>query len=229
MPKITVLVEGQTEETFVQSVLNPYILAVDPTAYIHPIVLVTKRVNSGEKWTGGLSKFRQLRDNVRLALQDTGAALVTCMIDLYRLPRDFPGYEAALNMQTENKVTTLEHALNEHISNSRFLPYISTHEFEALLLSSPEAVVAAASLSATNSCNALSAFKGIASKFPSPEAINGVNPPSYRIKKIIPDYDKVRHGSIAAQNIGVDAMASKCEHFRGWVAALKRVIAAQQR
>ena len=226
MPKITVLVEGQTEETFVQSVLNPYILAVDPTAYIHPIVLVTKRVNSGEKWTGGLSKFRQLRDNVRLALQDTGSALVTCMIDLYRLPRDFPGYEEALTMDTKTKVATLEHALNEHINNSRFLPYISTYEFEALHLSSPGAVVAAASLSGMQSRSAVSDLERIVSTFPSPEEINGTNPPSYRIKRIIPHYDKVRHGSIAAQDIGVDAMACKCEHFRDWVAALKRAIAA---
>ncbi len=58
----------------------------------------------------------------------------TTMFDLYALPDDFPGYEAAKAIgEPYARVAALETAFAEAINDSRFIPYIQLHEFEALL------------------------------------------------------------------------------------------------
>lgn len=41
--------------------------------------------------------------------------------------------------------------------------------------------------------------------------------PSKRIKGLIPDYGKVRHGTIVAKDMGIDIMMEQCRHFREWI------------
>ena len=55
----------------------------------------------------------------------------TTMFDLYALPDDFPGYEAAKAIgEPYARVAALETAFAEAINDSRFIPYIQLHEFE---------------------------------------------------------------------------------------------------
>jgi hypothetical protein len=220
MPKINVIVEGQTEVTFVLAVLNPFILAKNPAAFINPFPVQTKRIFTGEKWSGGMSSYRQLKDDVRRALGDGGASCVTTMIDLFHLPKDFPGYEAAKRLRFPDRVRMLEDAMSADLANDRFLPYISTHEFEALLLTRPDAIVSAAGGAETD----LLKLRGAVDGFTSPEEIDGVNPPSYRIRNVFPYYDKVRHGVVAALEAGIDSMRASCEHFREWLGRLEAAL-----
>ena len=213
MPKVNVICEGQTEETFVRDVLNPFLSVTYPNAYLHAIILATKRVLSGGVWRGGMSKYSKFRDHVTRLLGDQGAVALTSFIDLYRLPPDFPGYAESQTLPYREKVEFLETALADDINEPRFIPYISTHEFEALALSDPATFCAAVGAS-QNECERL---VQICAGFDSPERINGVQPPSKIILDTIPQYDKVRHGSISTSKIGLPAIRLRCEHFNDWL------------
>lgn len=55
----------------------------------------------------------------------------TTMFDLYALPDDFPGYEAAKAIgEPYARVAALETAFAEAINDSRFIPYIQLHELK---------------------------------------------------------------------------------------------------
>lgn len=84
------VVEGQTEETFVRDVLAPELWPRDIVTDVH-------RITTGRRHSrisrGGLTKYRHLEHDLRLWMrQDQNAdAVFTSMIDLYALPVEFPG------------------------------------------------------------------------------------------------------------------------------------------
>ena len=56
------------------------------------------------------------------------------MVDLYALPSEFPGWdEAKGKTHPIERVAVLEKALETEFAESRFLPFIQLHEFEALV------------------------------------------------------------------------------------------------
>src|SRR5262245_7343839 len=91
MKLVRILVEGQTEETFVRDVLGPALW--ERGVSLRETVVATKRVKAGGKFKGGVTSYRQVATEVRLLLGDSSAHLVTTMLDFYRLPRDFPGWK----------------------------------------------------------------------------------------------------------------------------------------
>ncbi|CAD5914439.1 hypothetical protein PA905_02950 [Planktothrix agardhii CCAP 1459/11A] len=73
-----------------------------------------------------------------IVLQRNAQKPFTTMCDLYALPNDFPGFEEAQKISDPyERVKQLENALFDDINDSRFIPYIQLHEFEALILSDP--------------------------------------------------------------------------------------------
>jgi Domain of unknown function (DUF4276) len=215
LKRVHVLVEGQTEETFVYKLLQPYL--EKQGVFVTPVVATTKRGKSGRKFKGGVSGYAPIRRDLRHLLRDTVAA-VTTMIDYYGLPRDFPGV-AQLPRQASpaERVRHLEEALGNDLGDPRFLPYLSLHEFEALLLVSPEEIQEAVAIPRL----AKELARGLASA-QTPEEINdGPNThPAARIQKAAPGYRKALHGPIIAERIGLDSMRSRCPHFDGWVRRL---------
>ena len=89
MKRILILVEGQTEETFVRDLLMPHLaqFGIYPT----PVLVETKRDETGLKYKGGVSNYRKIKRDVMRLLHDTNAVAVTTMLDFYGLPHDFPG------------------------------------------------------------------------------------------------------------------------------------------
>jgi len=219
MPKITALVEGQTEETFVRDVLNPYLWTTNGNVYVHAIIVQTKRIKSGEAWRGGITKYSQFRDEALRLLNDSSSVILTSVIDLYHLPKDFPGHAKAMSLSFRDRVTYLERRMREDVPHKKFVPYISTHEFESLVLSDPETVVDV--LGATGA--AAKRFLRDVNAFESPEHINGEESPSNRILHSFPHYDKVRHGPTSARRIGIESIRGQCEHFASWLANLELV------
>lgn len=218
MKRVLALVEGQTEERFAKTVLQPHLLARG--VYLQPTLLATKRVKSGPNFKGGISSFAQVRRDLAQLLRDTNASLVTTMFDLYGLPNDWPDYSSAGPVRGAERAARLEAALLREMGEHRQLrPFLMVHEFEALLycdvqtvatvLNAPEA--AATQLRAER--NAVS----------SPEEINDgrTTHPSCRITTKCPHYRKVLHGSIATAKIGLEAMRAQCPHFDAWVASLE--------
>ena len=88
------IVEGQTEETFVNLVLVPQ-LAVHSVWGKARCVMTSRR--RGVKYRGGLDSYARARNDIVLWMKEdqNPDAFFTTMFDLYALPTDFPGYEEA--------------------------------------------------------------------------------------------------------------------------------------
>lgn len=219
MIRLHFVVEGQTEETFVRDVLSVDLEAYDIFADAHRVTTGRRR---GRTFRGGLVSYAHLRNDLkRWASEDRRAdARFTTMIDLYRLPPDFP--EAARFSPSGDplsRVQSLEEAFGRDISEPRFLPFIQLHEFEALLFSDPAAFQAAF----PNRSKQIEELYRIRDAFPSPEYIdNGESTsPSKRICQLFPDYEKQVSGALIAARIGLESMAAECAHFGSWLAALR--------
>ena len=136
-------------------------------------------------------------------------------------PRDFPGYDEAMRQQDPyEKVRKLELALQYDVGDSRFVPYIQLHEFEALILADP----------AKLDWEYLEHERPIAELV---DMVRGQNPeliddgpdtaPSKRILSIIPEYNKVAVGVSVASHIGLPVLREKCRHFNDWLTRLEQL------
>lgn len=213
--KVFILVEGQTEESFVKNVLAD---VMPPGVFLQPVIVATKRVNSGGKFKGGVPSYARVRGEVLRLLGDSSAVMVTTMLDYYALPASFPGRAQPVGNTAEQKVRSVEAAWEADLSSPRFRAYLSVHEFEALLFSEPTAIAegfARPELAAD--------LAGIRAAFTTPEEINDHpdTAPSARLEALYPRYSKPFFGTLIARRIGIAAMEAQCPHFAGWVGFLK--------
>lgn len=88
MTRLLILVEGDSEELFVQNILSPHLENFG--VYARATGVVSKRLASGKKFTGG-NRWSNVQLSLRPLLADT-EAWVTTLLDFYGLPDDFPGY-----------------------------------------------------------------------------------------------------------------------------------------
>ena len=218
------IVEGQTEETFVNQTLRPHLADRSISACV---LCVSTGHNQGFTYRGGLSSYIQAKNDIMAWItEDQGLdARFTTMFDLYRLPADFPGYGDAMQMQDPyDRVRVLENAMEKDIADTRFIPYIQLHEYEALLLSDPQKL----DLQFHDCATGIQRLIEMTCGFDSPELINdGPNTaPSKRIIGEIGEYSgrKASAGPIVAGYIGLPALRSKCSHFGGWLDKLESLV-----
>lgn len=215
---ITIYVEGQTEETFVKNVLNPYLETRE--LFLTPVLAKTKREKSGQSFKGGLSSYAKVKREIERLLHDTMPIAVTTMLDFYGLPEDFPGKATLPSGSPYQRVAHVEQAFAQDIAHPRFIPFLMLHEFEALLLVAPEEIEAA--------------FPGLHQRsllsreirhFSTPEEIDeGPDThPSARIKRHIPRYQKPVYGPLIANRIGLARIRQRCPHFNAWLDHLERL------
>jgi hypothetical protein len=219
MRRVLILVEGQTEERFVKAILQPYLWTMG--VHAEPTIVTTKRVKSGPDFKGGITNFSKVESDIRLLLGDTGAALVTTMIDYYGLPDDFPGRRQLQSSSSHVRAKELEAAMELHFSaGSRFAAYFMIHEFEALLFSSPGVLA-----QAMNEPSATVQLQRIRDSFPTPEDINDdpMTKPSARVSNRFPGYQKVLHGPNTISRIGLASIRRECVHFNEWVTKLEAI------
>lgn len=213
MTRLYLLVEGQTEETFVRELLEPYYARIG--LYMTPIIV---RTSSGHK--GGITGYGKVKNQLsRLCRQDRHASVST-LFDLYGLPGDFPGKGADVfpaNGTGGQKAAFLETRLAEDINEPNFIPYLMVHEFEALLFTKPETFAYW-----SDKCEIVAELGKIAQQQLTPEDINDdpATAPSKRILALMPEYEKTFHGPLIACDIGLDAMRSACPHFHAWLQKL---------
>jgi hypothetical protein len=133
-----ILVEGQTEERFVKDVLAPALWTRQ--LFLIPTLLVTKRVKDGPNFKGGVTNFAKFRNDAERLLNSAGGAMVTTILDYYRLPQDFPGMATRpVNGTPLQRVIHVENAVASHFNNPQnFVPFFALHEFEAWLFASSE-------------------------------------------------------------------------------------------
>jgi hypothetical protein len=216
--RLYVVVEGQTEESFVRNVLAEVLWGskVHPT----PILLGTP----GHK--GGRTSYARLKRDVVVQLKQDRGAWCSTMIDLYGLGPGFPGYPPPGGLSPIEKVRHIENAVKEDICSEipdlrpdrRFIPYLQLHEYEAILFSDPPAFARGINLP-----NLQQQFQQIRDRFESPEDIDDhpETAPSKRVLAVYPGYRKVIEGTQAAAAVGISAMRAECRHFREWIEALE--------
>lgn len=218
MAKVLVLVEGQTEETFVRDVLYPHLSSQG--IFIRATLASSKKVKQGTTFKGGVTSYAKIKRDIQLLLMDTSASVVTTMIDFYGLPENFPGYDSIPSGSYQGKVKHLERAFETDINNQRFKAYLQPHEYEAFLFVSPKDT--AHVFADHGKAKQVSA---ILSQFASAEEIND-NPataPSKRILSIFSEYQKPVHGPLIAARTGMENLRSHCKHFGEWLLMLENI------
>ncbi len=214
------IVEGQTEEAFVNQTLKPHLGQL--SVWVSVRCVMTSRTR-GIKHRGGLGQYATAKKDITAWIrQDQNSdARFTTMFDLYRLPTDFPCYEDTVQGDPYKRVNALEDALGEDIPDPRFIPYIQLHEFEALLLSDLQKLDS----QFYDRGDGILRLVEMTSQFSSPELIDdGTDTaPSKRIINEIPEHGnmKVSAGPIVAEKIGLSRLRSKCTHFGDWLDKLE--------
>lgn len=211
MSRVYLLVEGQTEETFVRELLQPHYIRIG--LYLTPIIVSTGR---GHK--GGLVSYAKIKPQIERLCKQDGDAHVSTMFDLYALPSDFPGKSDPAWPQHgsgHQKADFIEARMAQDIGQGNFIPNIMVHEYEALLFVQPERFSDWADPHVVDSLIA-------ARRANAPEDINDDprTAPSKRILAAMPGYQKPVHGPLLACDIGLDAMRADCPHFDGWLCRL---------
>jgi hypothetical protein len=216
--RLHAVVEGQTEETFFRDTLAPVLAE-------HEIYADVNRITTGRKRTitfrGGLLAYEHLRRDLTLWMKQDRKpdSWFTTMVDLYRLPADFPGIgKAAAISDPIERVRFLENELQADLEHRQFMPYIQLHEFEALLFSDPSAF----SIAFPNDTAAIAKLNEIRGAAPSPEHIDDGEDtsPSKRICRLLPGFVKPASGPIIAKEIGLHRIRSDCRHFNAWIEKL---------
>lgn len=90
--RVTVLVEGQTEETFVKEILSEHLSQYD----IFPFAtrVCTKRVGNCRRYRGGVDSYSKIKTDIQLLSRDSNINAITTMFDFYAFPTDAPGYSS---------------------------------------------------------------------------------------------------------------------------------------
>ncbi len=225
--EVFIIAEGPTEQTFVRDILAPN-MAVKGI-FIHA-ALIGK---SGHK--GGDIRFERAKNDIGNFLKQRSDTYVSTMFDYFRIDSDWPGKEQ-IRSQTQSgaalpaakKVELLEDATRWKIvenfggnnADCRFIPYISMHEFEALLFSDP--VVLAEKINVEPQ-----RVQQILAEYTSPEEINDgpETAPSKRISALMNvEYRrKIAMGKTIAETIGIPAMRRSCPHFDQWLTTLEQL------
>lgn len=210
MKRIYIVVEGQTEQEFVNSLLAPY-LGSFGILVVTPILIRTSK--SGR---GGSVNYRHLENTVNGLLKTSASSdfIVTTFVDFFRIPHTMPDYRASMAKPTKiDQVESLEQALSMAINDRRFIPYIQLHEFEALLFSNNKG------FEYYFMDKQVIATKSIVDSYKNPEEINTTpqGAPSKRILTIHENYDKVTEGNLIALEVGINGILKKCPRFKVWV------------
>ncbi len=219
--QVSLLVEGQTEEAFVNQVLWPHL--APKGIFLTPTLATTKRASGkGPAHMGGIVSYGKVKNDVKRLLGDRKALLVTTMIDFYGLKgKDFPGYITLPTTKSpQDQVAHLEREFKADIGHSKFVPYLALHEFEAMLFVDPGAIMQRFPGVSKKTKEEL---LNIRSKFKTPEDIDHDKPPSVRIRALIPQYNKVSQGPLIAKAIGLDRMRAECQHFNEWLTRLENL------
>lgn len=215
--KVFILVEGQTEETFVRDVLASHL--EQKKIFVTAKVVITRPVLAGANYKGGINRYQPVKKDLQKLLGDSSAALVTTMIDFYGLLVDFP---KPTDLPTPNtcfdRVKAFEAEFAKDIGHQKFLPYFMLHEFEAMLFVDPEQIADSIGMN-----DRKKDLLSIRKEFKSPEEINDdpKTAPSKRILNLMPSYRKPLFGSLITGKIGLERIRAECSHFNEWLQKLE--------
>jgi len=218
--EIVVIVEGRTEEIFINKILKDYL--DQKNIFMTPIQIS----KPGQK--GRDVRFSRAINDISLHLKQREDTYISLFFDYYGLKNDWPGLDeahkktkpseiaSAINNATQSAV---DKKLSKYRSDTRFIPYIAVHEFESLLFSDPMKTALVLKVNQGK-------IDTIINQFGDPEKINNSpkTAPSKRLKKLYPRYKKTITGITAARDIGIPKMREKCKVFDHWLSQLESLV-----
>jgi hypothetical protein len=215
--RLILIVEGETEEMFVDNLLSPHLYSI---GFQGSVVAIKPK-----KTRGGLSKYSDVSKQLKSVICEHGA-VVSTIFDFYKLPNSFPGYSNGTNHYEQ--VLNIERAMLEDMQKSlardcrNFIPHIQLHEFETLVFSDVRGLDA---IYDVDNNEEYKAVRDLILSTENPETINNgaKTAPSKRLLKIV-GYNKIIQGKTALEEIGMERMLSKCPHFREWVEKLVQLL-----
>jgi len=216
--EVYVIVEGQTEQTFVREILAP--LMSNKGIYLHPAIIG----KPGHK--GGNIQFERAKFDIGKLLKQRFRIYVTTMFDYFRIEPGWPGRKNIQSNDTalqkarkleQETLLSIRQVYPDQNVEKRFIPYISMHEFEALLFSDTDKLAKIIKTDPSNIANILNDCG-------EPEEINDnqQTAPSKRLQALCyKKYRKVAMGKSIAESIGINMMRKKCPHFNEWLNKLE--------
>ena len=229
--RLIIVVEGPTEANFVRRMLAPHLgrFGVVAAPSVVGKAKASDRGLSGSGVRGGYPYADWRRDLRNVLRSDPGRNLrVSTLCDLYGLPDDFPdrGHQPG-DADPGSRCARLERAMVRDIAGSsgdcgvwRLIPYIQSHEYEALVLAASHCLVDL--FDADDQQAGLLTLQAEISGIP-PEDINDspLTSPSHRLRRMIPGYRKAVDGPDAIELAGLDAVRSVCPRFNDWLSRLE--------
>ena len=224
MNELVVIVEGETEQTFVRDQLSSHLALHNTSAW----AILPGR----HRKQGGVKKWEVARQDIIRTLKER--RYCSTMFDYYAMPLDWPGREAAVAMAWNERASIVEAmihadiaaAMGDGFNPKHFVPYVQLHEFEALAFADVEVLAAALAPIAKQPVEKLlETFRGILAKAGHPEAIDDgyATCPSRRITSAVPAYKKRAQGPIVTSRIGIDVLRARCTHFGEWLTRLEQL------
>lgn len=212
MKNIYIYCEGPTEESFINEILYPYFFNIGIAVY--PIICTTKRTAT-QKYKGGVSDYAKIKKELILICKQHRNEYVTTMFDYYAMPSNTPGInndEPNINV----RINQIEHAIEADIGQANCKFHFMLHEFEGILFSNPDSFFLIANDDVVNSIQA------IRNSYQTPEHINNSpeTAPSKRLKALIPNYAKIKNGTLLSKDMGIDVIMNECPHFREWIQSI---------
>ncbi len=218
--EIMVLVEGKTEEIFVNDLLRPYMAR--KKIYLYP----TQISKPGQK--GGDVRFSRAKKDIRMHLKQRPDTYVTIFIDFYGT-KEWPGLDSVRLGATPSEIAqTINEATKTEVVNlfadwradERFIPYVAVHEFEAMLFSDVDLLSGKLNVNKEQ-------VEQVLTKYGEPEAVNN-NPETAPSKwlnawSINGKFAKTTTGIVIARQIGISKIRERCPLFGNWLTTLESI------
>ncbi|QEZ93909.1 DUF4276 family protein [Proteus sp. CD3] len=211
--EVIAIVEGRTEQIFIERVLTPYL------APQNIFMTATQISKPGQK--GGDVKFSRAEKDIGLFLKQRPNTIVTQFFDYYGL-KEWPNLHI-ITTQTHTEIARLlnDATLEQIVQNygtyqaeNRFIPYIAMHEFESLLFSDEEILADELNVN-------VNIINDIITENEEPEKINNSREtaPSKRLNKLKTsgEFKKTIDGIAIAKRIGIEKMRQRCPLFNEWL------------
>ncbi len=218
--EIMTLVEGKTEEIFVNDLLGPYM--AQKKIFFYP----TQISKPGQK--GGDIRFSRAKKDIRMHLKQRPDTYVTTLIDFYGT-KEWPGLDSVRSGATPSEISqTINEATKAEVVNLfadwqadvRFIPYVAMHEFEAMLFSDIDMLAARLNVNTEK-------VEQVLLKYGEPEAVN--NNPETAPSKLLDawsvngKFPKTTTGIVIARQIGIPAIRAKCPLFDNWLTTIETI------
>lgn len=215
MKNVYIYCEGQTEESFVNEILYPYFFNIG--VVVSPIICTTKKTAS-KKYKGGVSDYAKIKKELTMLCKQHRNEYVTTMFDYYAMPDNTPGIDC-LEPDIHERIRQIEHIIDADINQQNCNFHFMLHEFEGILFSKPESFALIADGDVVGSIQA------IRDSYPTPEHINNSpeTAPSKRLEALIPNYAKIKNGTLLSKDMGIDIIMAECPHCKSWIDSISMI------